>query len=112
MALGLACSNANAQSAGKVYSFSTVPMSAITGQCGGDGEGVTLDPCASYVLGVADALQMTDAICRPNSDIATRQTVAIVRKYVRDHPDEWATHPVILIRSALGRAFPCQRNAK
>lgn len=90
-------------------SLSTVTMDVVTGRCGGTGGGdVTLDPCGGYVLGISDALQLTGDTCRPPSEIATRQTIEVVKKYIADHPERWNVHPAALVRESLRRAFPCR----
>ena len=91
----------------------TVSVSSVTGGmlaslCSVD-RGMQLDPCASYILGVADALQVDRMTCRPPSEAATIQTLAIVRRYIREHPENWGWSPVALVKVPLMEAFPCNR---
>ncbi|MCW2405270.1 hypothetical protein M2336_001899 [Sphingobium sp. B1D7B] len=94
-----------------------VSMSSVTGaqiaqMCAADQPNngrVTFDPCNSYILGVADILQLRRATCRPPSDAATLQTVVIARRYIKDHPEKWGSHPAFMIGDALLQAFPCRK---
>ena len=94
--------------ADKYVSLSTVNGAMMAQECAKD-RGMSLDSCTSYILGVADTLQMSRITCRPVSDAATLQTVTIARRYIRDHPEKWGWHPSALIREALVKAFPCRR---
>src|SRR3546814_4365259 len=87
-------------------SLSTITGAIIAEECAKD-RGLALDTCTSYILGVADTLQLTGETCRPNSDAATLQTVTIARRYIEQHPDKWGWHPSALVREALVKAFPC-----
>ena|ERR1700677_3631660 len=98
-----------------------VSLSSVTGgsfatQCetskATDENGVLVDLCNSYILGVADALQVRQLTCRPNSDAATLQTVTIVRRAIHDHPERWGQPPVFQVQDALKAAFPCNKNSK
>ena len=55
-------------------SLSTVTGGMIADECS-HSEGLKLDVCASYVLGVADTLQLEHKTCRPPSEAATLQTL-------------------------------------
>ena len=94
--------------ADKTVNLSTITGSVLAQECARN-RGLALDTCVSYVLGVADALQLERRTCRPPSDAATLQTVAIVRKYLSDHPENWGWHPSMLVREPLMKAFPCPR---
>lgn len=71
--------------------------------------GLQSDACTVYILGVADALQLNRITCRPASDAATLQTVTIVRRYIKAHPEQWNRAPVWLVSEPLRAAFPCRR---
>ena len=88
-------------------SLSTVTGGMIADECS-HSEGLKLDVCASYVLGVADTLQLEHKTCRPPSEAATLQTLTIARRYLSNHPEKWGGHPSFLIRVALVQAFPCR----
>jgi len=90
-----------------------ISLSALTGgtlaaECEHD-RGLQMDMCTSYILGVADALQISRKTCRPQSDAATLQTVTIVRRYIKAHPEKWSMSPVLLVQEPLIAAFPCGR---
>lgn len=95
---------------------SGVNVSSTTGamlatECGKSSEtSLQFDPCVSYILGVADALQLDDKTCHGRSEAWSLQTVAIVRRYIRDHPENWGWSAVALVREPLMKAYPCPRN--
>lgn len=93
--------------ADKYISLSMVSGGMLAAECETD-RGLRLDVCTSYILGVADALQISRRTCRPQSDAGTLQTVSIVRRYIKDHPEKWGMHPVFLVQEPLIRAFPCR----
>src|SRR3546814_10910954 len=68
-------------------SLSTITGAIIAEECAKD-RGLALDTCTSYILGVADTLQLTGESCRPNPDADTLQTVTIARRYLAQHPDK------------------------
>lgn len=84
---------------------SKMPSSAIVDCANRDD--LTLDGCVGYILGVADTLQIDSKTCHGPSDLWTRETVAVVRKYVKDHPERWNIGAQFLVRDALIQAFPC-----
>lgn len=95
----------------RYVSLSSVTGGVIAQLCAQEpptSSGVPLDACNGYILGVADALQLQGITCRAVSDAATLQTVAIARRYIRDHPEEWSAHSVSMIQSALKAAYPCK----
>jgi hypothetical protein len=71
-----------------------------------------MDFCSGYILGTADALQISHLTCRPHSDVATLQTVAVVRRYILDHPEQWHEHAATIVYAALVRAFPCPTDSR
>lgn len=92
-------------------SLSTITGAMLAQECARD-RGMVLDVCVSYVLGVADALQLERRTCRPGSDAATLQTITIVRRYISNHPENWGWHPSMLVRTPLMNAFPCARSIR
>jgi hypothetical protein len=90
--------------------ISTVTGAVLVRACRPERSEALADLCSGYILGVADVLQLQRRICRPESDIATLQTVEIVRMYIRDHPESWSEHGVALVALALLAAFPCISN--
>lgn len=76
--------------------------------------------CVSYVGGFLDAFAISHGVadlagykhlfCGP-SDLATQgtmQTVRIVVKYMRNHPEELDQGAGVVVMSALQDAFPCR----
>ncbi len=97
--------------ASETVSLSTITGAMLAQECSRD-RGMVLDVCVSYILGVADTLQLEGKTCRPNSDAATMQTVAIARRYIASHPEEWGRHPSTIVRAALTKMFPCTKQRR
>jgi Ssp1 endopeptidase immunity protein Rap1a len=89
-------------------SVSTVSGGYLVEACRRD-RGLEANFCAGYVLGAADALQITGRTCRSASDAATVQTLEIVKRYIREHPEEWDKHGAWLVETPLAKAFPCHK---
>ncbi len=66
------------------------------------------DLCRGYVTGSADTLTNTGKICAPRqaTDI---QAVAVVRKYLQQHPERLHLPAASLVRHSLMDAFPCPK---
>jgi hypothetical protein len=67
--------------------------------------------CLGYVSGVADAVDQENAPAGVPACFATKitrkQLMAVVKKYLADHPDQWQ-HPAFrLAAAAIVEAFPC-----
>lgn len=58
-----------------------------------------------YVTGVADSL--SGFYCPGSATI--RQIVAVVKKSMAAHPEDWAKSGNILVATALVTAFPCSK---
>jgi hypothetical protein len=65
------------------------------------------DACAGYVLGAADRLSIEGKTCLASGDSWSKMMVAVVKKYLRDHPERWSDHPLWLVERALEESFPC-----
>jgi hypothetical protein len=65
--------------------------------------------CLGYVMGVSDALNATkpNFFCAP-PNIKANQELAVVVKYLRDHPETWHYSAWTDIGVALAMAFPCK----
>jgi hypothetical protein len=65
--------------------------------------------CGAYVSGSVDALAFGDevrqGVCIP--PIPYSQVMAVVEKYLHDHPEELHRAASLLIYKALKGAFPC-----
>lgn len=76
--------------------------------------------CKSYLLGVVSGISMglvlyphtfgnSVGICAP--DHATLgELIAVIKKYVGDHPEQWHQSSVDIVGLSLISAFPCQRS--
>jgi hypothetical protein len=73
------------------------------------------DLCMGYVIGVADALNLStfkqyNIFCAP-TNVSAHQELAVVIKYLRDHPDTRHYSAASEIGVALAMAFPCKEQA-
>lgn len=59
-----------------------------------------------YVAGVLD-MRPEGMACIPE-EVRVSQSVAIVKKYLADHPNQWHRAGKILVVAALVEAFPCK----
>ena len=70
--------------------------------------------CLGYVMGVSDALKLSalklNLFCSPSS-VTAHQELAVVVKYLRDHPETWNYSAASDIGVALAMAFPCKEQA-
>ena len=68
--------------------------------------------CSVYVIGVSDALIAVkpNLFCAPLG-ITVDQEVAVVVKYLRDHPETWHYSASSEVGVALKKAFPCKEQA-
>lgn len=61
----------------------------------------------SYIFGVHDSLEGI-LICTP-SKVNGRQIIAIVGKYIDNHPEKWNQPASYLVVPPLLNAFPCKK---
>jgi hypothetical protein len=61
----------------------------------------------TYVIGVYDATEYQYTI---PASANRRQIVAVVAKYLKNHPEEWGDPAAILVIKALREAFPLQKS--
>ena len=68
--------------------------------------------CSVYVMGVSDALIAVkpNLFCAPLG-MTVDQEVAVVVKYLRDHPETWHYSAPSEVGVALKKAFPCKEQA-
>ncbi|HEV7658417.1 MAG TPA: Rap1a/Tai family immunity protein [Allosphingosinicella sp.] len=88
-------------------SLSSTNGATLVRQCR-ESPGAVNNFCTGYLLGVADALQVANITCRPQSDVATLQTYEIVHRYIVAHPERWDRHGYALVAEALIETFPCR----
>jgi hypothetical protein len=58
-----------------------------------------------FVIGVADVID--DMICSP-ANAQSGQYLAVVQKYLKNHPEQWSYPAYQLVLKALVEAFPCR----
>lgn len=85
--------------------ISTITTAMIADECSKH-QADRLDPCAAYILGVADTLSTAGKFCLTSGSWSA-QVVAVAAKYLRDHPEQWNLSPSWLIGRALSGPFPC-----
>jgi Rap1a immunity proteins len=70
--------------------------------------------CVGYVGAVSDALSNGNAVngyraCQPHAGYTSEQAVDVVRRWLKDHPEERHLGAVGLTAAALSEAFPCPK---
>lgn len=84
--------------------------------CEGSKEGADDSGCVFYVSGVIEGMWIASTtrgitvgplhICTPEASTEA-QFVAVVRKWLKAHPEQWHLSAVALIAKALYDSFPC-----
>jgi hypothetical protein len=91
-----------------VVRLSALTTGVLVNTCNGSSANMlSFDGCTGYILGIADQLSLSGAIC-PREGPATLQFSAVARKFLTDHPEKWDKHPAALVTEALAAAFPGQ----
>jgi len=70
--------------------------------------------CVSYVAGVTDGLEMTGSsagFCPPEG-VTYGQSLRIVVKYAKDHPESLQKRTGLLVLASHAEAFPCAASPK
>jgi hypothetical protein len=77
-------------------------------RCGASRDTADYTGCLGYVAGVVDALHMMEnsGVCPPQGS-TVGQTVDVVMKYLRDHPEARHHAAAGEVFLALRQAFPC-----
>lgn len=73
----------------------------------GVNEPLHADLCSGYAMATYDALSYSGAIC-PGEGGGSYQLMAVARKYLADHPEEWSKSPFFVISESFKAAFPCR----
>ena len=60
-----------------------------------------------YIFGVTDAYD--DFVFCPPGSSTGKQYFEIVRKYIKDNPEEWSGPALFLVTEPLKTAFPCKK---
>jgi len=106
IALALALSGVSAD---YVYA-STVKTEQLAATCAGTaGRPLEQNFCTGYVLATYDALSASKAIC-PGPGASTLQVMAVVRKYLAEHPEEWDKFASDVVGTPLKATFVCPWN--
>lgn len=103
--LALVLLAAQASNAAAVYVSSTTSFQ-LAQACEDSRGTLEADFCSGYILGAMDQLSATRSIC-PTGQAITGRALAVVRKYIADHPEAWGQHPLKLVEDGLRFAFPC-----
>ncbi len=61
---------------------------------------------SGYVVGFSETSRPTPS-CVPEG-VTNNQVTEVVRKYLKDHPEELHLHAVDLVQKALNKAWPCK----
>ena len=61
-----------------------------------------------YILGVIETTTYSDLQCVPDG-VTKAQTVLVVRKYLKDHPEDLHLDASYLVIKAIQAAWPCKK---
>jgi hypothetical protein len=65
-----------------------------------------------YVLGAVDAAaEAVPNLCVPAS-VTNKQTIDVVRKYLKEHPEELSSRGPVVVLKAILAAWPCKQPQK
>jgi hypothetical protein len=64
--------------------------------------------CAGYIIGIAESIDLR--WWSPPVPAQQRQIIAVVKKYLRDHPEQWNKSASNLVQNSLIEAFPPKQN--
>lgn len=76
-------------------------------RCGKARSTAAADFCSGYILASLDRLSLEGVIC-PTAEGLNVRALAVVKKYIADHPERWDGHPAALVEEALVFGFPCR----
>jgi len=67
--------------------------------------------CSGYLMGIADMMAQQEwpyptKACFPD-EVVRGQLIAIVKKYISNHPDQLQAPALHIAAAALAQAFPC-----
>lgn len=109
MLLGIIAAAAvvQAPSSARPVVVSSVSISALVESCGQKPTDMAEGLCTGYILGMLDAMSIARRICPSQTNTTSLQAVAVSRKYLLDHPEQWDASPSWLVGKALSSTFPC-----
>lgn len=86
--------------------LSSITSYEVARSCERSTELLEEDFCSGYIVATFDALALTHQVCG-SGDSLTAQIVAIGKKYLKEHPEEWDKAPPWVLRKAFQQTFPC-----
>jgi hypothetical protein len=69
------------------------------------GAAITVGEYFGYVLGVCDGTA-DEQLYEIRADVTKQQILAVVSKYLKNHPEKWSEPAAFLVVEALQEAFP------
>jgi hypothetical protein len=85
----------------------TVSASDLVRMCSTSRD-LLVDPCNSFIWGVADGLAAAEVVCPP-MDGWTLMAPRLVKKLLNDDPTVLSTSGGLVVYQALVKSFPCER---
>jgi hypothetical protein len=68
---------------------------------------VTIENQKAYISGVIDGMTFLGAMCGIGDNQTYGQTIAVVQKFLAQHPERWAEEMNILVATAITIAYNC-----
>ena len=68
---------------------------------------VPIENQKAYISGVIDGMAFLGATCGLGADHTYGQTIAVVQKYLAQHPERWSEEMNILVATAIIIAYNC-----
>ena len=90
----------------KPFSTSGLTGSQVATSCQATTDNTSVNLCTSYTLGVFDAMSEAHLICGQHVT-SIEQIVAVSKKALADHPEDWNKPPEWVMGRAFKLAFPC-----
>ncbi len=92
---------------GKPFYPSGIQGAQVATSCQAATDNTAISLCSSYALGVFDAMAEQNLICS-DRETTIAQIVAVGKKELADHPEDWSKPPSWVLGRAFKRAFPCR----
>ena len=85
--------------------------SDLARDCGTSQNYFSYGSCSGYLMGVADVMAQPEwpyptKACFPD-EVVRGQLIAIVKKYISNHPDLLQSPALDIVAAAFAQAFPC-----
>lgn len=111
LAMTVSASAAHAASPTSVVTLSSTQTGRLVQACEGVATDLRETFCTGYILAALDAFSIEGAVCPAGTGATTITAVAVARKYLSDHPQQWGDPPIVVLRRALQDTFPCPRHS-